>query len=300
MLRLKIILIIMSLITVSSYGAEKEAISKDKDKVKKSVAKKKGSTKLSPSIVFLPESIRQEASPGDDIIVKLKAYNGVPAELDAQLVIKDLYTTDSNGVVIYPEKEKNRKKLIQQNSILSNVTIPEKVFKIKHKETKPITFTIKVPENAQGSYYFLYSVQPTKESLLKAKKTHNGMLAFLLNINGVGVITIKNKETHKIEIQAKPSYKADKLIVQTEIINQGNGFLREMAGTAVLLKNTEVLGKIDLLPLGKNPNFMPKTKKMFAGSANLSLVKGDYKILITFQDEKNKHVETKQIDFKVN
>ena len=40
-------------------------------------------------------------------------------------------------------------------------------------------------------------------------------------------------------------------------------------------------------------------KKMFSGSANLSLAKGDYKILITFQDEKNKHVETKQIDFKV-
>lgn len=299
MLKIQSILILICL-SIFGYSLEAKEDPQNKNQTsEKAQPKKKRGATVKPNIVFMPETVKLEASPGDKIVVKLKAYSGVETEVETQLVVKDLYTNDAAGALPGAEKEDKKNNVIKQNSILNNILIPEKVFKMKPKQTKDLSFTINVPENAQGSYYFLYSVQLTKDGLTRVKKIRNGMLAFFMNINGIGVISIKDKQTFKVDVKEKVSYKTSNLLIQTEIMNKGDGFLRSINGTAVLLKGNEVLSKIELLQVGKNPNFLPNTKKSFSGTANLDLKKGDYTILLTFQDEKNKHVETKKVDLKV-
>lgn len=264
---------------------------------------------LAANTVFKPDKIVRQAKPGDTLTEKVIVRNDTLIELEADLQVFDMYT-DINGKIVIQDQVKlhKAKDLVKQPSLGTNIIVSEKVVKLKPKEIKTYTLTFKIPEDAKGSYYFMYTVQPLRkynQSILNAKKgaSKKAVLGMMMSVHAPGVIWIKGKEDLTVSVKSQSRYNpaTKQLQVQSEIKNLGDGFLRGIVATAVVLdSDKKVVAKFDLSQQGSIMALMPKTVKRYLSVLETSLSKGEYQLVLTFQDENQKLLHTETSSLKVN
>lgn len=272
---------------------------------------KRTSQEVKPSVSFKPDALVKEYEKGATVTEKILVQNNIDFEYQAEVVIIPMYT-NSSGVLMREEQipKNNKDKTIRKLPFLEGaILIPEKIVTLKPKQVTTIPITFKIPQEAQGTYYFQYSVQPVKKEflnikkdMLKKKQIKGAQVMVAVNVYSIGVVKIKNQAEIKIEADNKIKYliPTRQVLIQSTLENKGNDFALMYEGTAVILKGGQVVSKFDIRATQNLSLFLPNTYKNYAGSAEVSLPKGDYDVVITYKDYKGEKLSTFREKLKVN
>lgn len=280
---------------------------KSTEKAKAATPKKKR-FEVKPSISFKPDSIISKYEPGSIVTEKIIVQNNVETEYQAEVVIVPIYTNNS-GILVRADQVKSTKGLTQLPFLNENIVIGEKIVTLKSKQVTTIPVTFKIPKDAKGSFYYQYSVQPVKKEFVKIKQaelkkrgTKGAQMMVALNVYSVGAISVKDKATFDVTAESKVKYipASKQVLVQSVLSNKGTDFALKYEGVAVVLKDGQVIAKLDLKPTQNLTLFLPSTTKPFTGSTEASLLKGSYEVLITFKDHKGEKISTFKENLKVN
>lgn len=309
-----------------AFGAEKKVATPKKEVATKvapkktsaspRTAKNKGSLSLDPSVSFKPDNMFLEVAPGTTINEKILVQNNEDIEFQAQVVIVPVFTSESGHVMREEQtkeiKGKNKGKTRAGITPLPflDAQVQEKIITIKPKQVTAVPIAFKVPEDAKGSFYFQYSVQPlnaeiTKIRKSKIKKTGKKTGAFMgitVKVYSVGAITVKDKSAINMVNHSQIKYiaAAKQLMIQAKLTNKGNDYARRYSGVAVVSKEGTVVAKFDLKNVQDVAMFTPGSTQMFAGAVEAALPKGSYEVLMTYKDFKGNKLSTFKETLKVD
>lgn len=273
--------------------------------------KKKKTQEVKPSISFKPDSLIKEYEKGTTVTEKIIVQNNIDLEYQAEVVIVPMYA-NSSGVVLREDqlpKNKNDKSFRKLPFLEGNILISEKIITLKPKQVTTVPVTFKIPADAKGTFYFQYSIQPLKKEfikmkseLLRKKEIKGAQVMVALNVYSMGAIKIKDQAEISVDAENRIKYipQSKQVLIQSTLKNKGTDFALKYEGTAVVLKGGQVVSKFDIKPTQNLTLFVPDTSRTFAGSAEASLVKGEYDVVITFKDKKGEKLSTFKEKLKVN
>lgn len=270
----------------------------------------KGAPGVKSDFVFEPLSIYQEIEPGKTITQPVKVYNTTDQALVGQLLVEPAYI-DPEGVMSTLEKFKTNKRVSKEMPFLGakSFSFASQGVEIPSKKAVIIPLTITVPKDASGSYYFLYSIKQVAIPMSATgteSKLKSGSFGFKMNIRSPGAINVKGKQSHSLKLEktsVKYSKKSKSLNVLTNLVNDGNSYLQDIEGFAVIIsEKNEVLAKIELRSSKANSlrnNLVSTGKKQLFGNIETSLKTGKYSAVFTFRDQDNKIVKNITEKFEV-
>ena len=282
----------------------------------KPTGKKSSTLSLDPSLSFKPDNLLLEVSPGTTLSEKILVQNNEDIEFQAQVVVVPVFSNEAGNILRVEQtkevKGKNKGKTMAGIKPLPflDAQIQEKIITVKAKSVTIIPIAFKVPEDAKGSYYFQYSVQPLNAELTKirrnkmkkAGKTTGAVMAVTVKVYSVGAITVKDKAAINISSLNQIKYipQAKQIIIQSKLTNKGNDYARRYSGVAVVSKDGNVVAKFDLTNTQDTPMLVPGVTQLFAGAVEAALTKGSYDVLITYKDLKGSKLSTFKEVLKVN
>jgi hypothetical protein len=280
-------------------------------------AKKKSTTiSLDPSVSFKPDNLLLEVAPGTTLNEKILVQNNEDIEFQAQLVVVPVFT-DESGHLMRAEQTKELKGKHKGKTAVGIKPLPfldaqiqEKIITVKPKQISSIPIAFKVPEDAKGSYYFQYSVQPLNSELVKirkakmkkAGKTTGAVMAITVKVYSIGAITVKDKAAINVTSfnQIKYLPQAKQIMIQSKLTNKGNDYARKYTGVAVVSKGGTVVAKFDLNNVQDVTMLVPGATQLYAGAVEAALPQGDYEVLLTYKDFKGNKLSTFKEVLKVN
>ncbi len=266
----------------------------------------KNEIEITPTIKFKPDYLEIEVEPGSTKTDKVYMQNTVKTSFSAIVEIEDAYLTPEGkiarekSVLKLPEVE--RKKYIKMPSIKEHIILNQKTFSVENNNVMQVPIGVKAPANAEGTYYFMFSIQPQRGDYNKIKKAKSAdknlkssSVGVLSNEWAIGTVSIKNKTNVKFDAENKITYtsKTKQLMIQSTLKNTGTDFVRRYEGLAVVLsKSGNVMAKVPVISTNKASFLVPKASRLFVGSGGAKLDKGQYEVVLTFQDEKGKKMTT--------
>lgn len=304
----------LTLAQTAPKAAPKSVPEKQEKKVE--TKKKSNDFEIEPALSFKPDSMIKEVSPGTTINEKILVKNNEDVEFQAQVIIVPIYT-NAAGALLREEqtkpvgKNKNAKK--EKFDILpfiKDTIIPEKIVTLKPKQVTAIPVSFKVPDDAKGSFYFMYSIQPVVTELnkirmariKKAGKNKPAALNVALQVYSIGAFTVKGKSN--VDVSAKNQLKyipaTKQVLLQSQLSNKGNDFVRSYKGTGVISKDGKAIARFDIKPVQSLSLLLPNKSLSYAGSVEAGLQKGSYDVVLTFVDATGTKISTFKETLKVN
>lgn len=267
----------------------------------KSKKHRKGVLKAAPQVVvdFVPKKAVVNATPGDKILVKLKARNSTKDDVRAIVQIKDFHFLE-NGKFNY---EKINKGEVGPYSLVPYAKALTPKFMLKAGETKETIIQVDLPKDMKGSKGLLMSVRTDPEWIKETKKVKRKTgIQFSVAYTGPLIVNLKDNSSLNLLADNKVDYnkKTKSLKTNSFIHLKGNAFLMDLEGQFLVLdKNNKNILKGNLKNTSDQPTIYPENKRKYSGGSEIDLKKGDYTLVISYYSRNYGFTKTYKEKFSV-